>query len=228
MGRLKDLFDRGTGGNCHKWEHYFEIYERYCDRFVNTPCTYLEIGVQRGGSLAIMTEYLGPQARVIGVDVDPQCAALRQAGFEIHIGDQADRGFLETLAKETGPYDIILDDGGHTADQQLAAFMTLFPHLKDGGLYIVEDMHAHFWHAEYQESRWGINFFDFAKGLIEKLSLWHLDIRDFPRMATPRHARGEPMKIKNFATNEIFGIHFYDSLIVFEKRKMQEPYTLHR
>lgn len=226
MGRLRALFDQGTGGNCHKWEHYFEIYERYFDRFVGTECTYLEIGVQRGGSLTIMSEYLGPRARVIGVDIDPDCALLRQAGMEIHIGDQADTAFLESLAKQTAPYDIILDDGGHTADQQIASFLTLFPKLKNGGLYVVEDLHAHFFHADYQASRWGINFYDFAKGLIEKLALWHIDIRNFPRMQQPRAARGAPMLINNFATNEIFGIHFYDSVVVFEKRAIPEPISL--
>ncbi len=226
MGRLKALFDQGTGGNCHKWEHYFEIYERYFDRFVGTECTYLEIGVQRGGSLTLMSEYLGPRARVIGVDIDPDCALLRQAGMEIHIGDQADPVFLESLAKQTAPYDIVLDDGGHSADQQIASFLGLFPKLKNGGLYVVEDLHAHFFHADYQASRWGINFYDFAKSLIEKLALWHIDIRNFPRMQQPRAARGEPMKIRNFATNEIFGIHFYDSVVVFEKRAIPEPISL--
>jgi SAM-dependent methyltransferase len=226
MGALKDLFDRGTGGNCHKWEHYFEIYERYFGKFVGTTCTYLEIGVQRGGSLALMKEYLGPGAKIVGIDVDPACAPLRHAGFDIHIGDQANQAFMASVAKQTGPYDIILDDGGHTADQQISSFFSLFGHLNNGGIYVVEDLHAHFWHAAFQESRYGINFYDFAKGLADKLSLWHMDIRNFGRFQQPREARGEPMVIRNFAVNEIFGVHFYDSVVVIEKRAIPEPYTV--
>ena len=228
MGALKDLFDQGTGGNCHKWEHYFEIYERYLQPFVGTPCTYLEIGVQRGGSLKLMRDYLGPQARIIGVDVDPSCAVVRDEGFEIHIGDQANGAFLERLVRETGTYDIVVDDGGHTADQQITSFFMLFPRLKPGGIYIVEDLHAYFWDATYQASRYGINFSDLAKSLTDKLSLWHLNPLDFGRYQKPREERGAPKKIGNFATNEIFGIHFYDSMVVLEKRKIIEPYTLER
>jgi len=228
MGALKDLFDKGTGGNCHKWEHYIEIYERYLARFVGTRCTYLEIGVQRGGSLTLIRDYLGPEARIIGVDADPRCAVVRDAGFEIHIGDQADAKFLSRLAKDTAPYDIIVDDGGHVADQQITAFFGLFPHLKPGGLYIVEDLHAHFWSAPFQASRWGINFYDFAKGLVEKLSLWHLDRADFARYQKAREQRDVQQRVNNFATNQIFGIHFYDSVVVIEKRDIPEPYSVHR
>jgi hypothetical protein len=101
MGVLADLFDQGTGGNCHKWRHYFEIYERYFGQFVGKPCTYLEIGVQGGGSLSIMKRYFGPQARVIGLDMDPACAQLRQQGLEVHIGNQADTGFMNGFAART-------------------------------------------------------------------------------------------------------------------------------
>ena len=79
-----------------------------------------------------MQEYLGSQARLIGVDVDPECARLAEEGLEIYIGDQADADFMDFLARERGPFDIILDDGGHTADQQLVSFFSLFPALREG------------------------------------------------------------------------------------------------
>jgi 23S rRNA U2552 (ribose-2'-O)-methylase RlmE/FtsJ len=116
MATIEELFDTGTGGRCHKWRHYFEIYERYFHPFVKRQCTFLEIGVQKGGFLGIMQQYLGKQARLVGVDIDPSCAALSEEGWEIHIGDQADSDFTDYLARECGPFDIILDDGGHTAD----------------------------------------------------------------------------------------------------------------
>ena len=224
MDKLKALFDKGTGGNCNKWIHYFEIYERYLERFVGKDCTYLEIGVQRGGSLGIIQEFLGQQARVVGMDIDPECANLKDEGREVYIGSQSDVEFLSQVINKTGPYDIIVDDGGHTADQQLTSFFTLFPHLKYGGVYVVEDVHTTFWQG-YQDSRFGINFYDFAKSLVEKLSLWNLDQRHFERYSTPPEEREGAVIINNFAVNEIFGIHFYDSVIVFEKRKISEPYN---
>jgi hypothetical protein len=222
MATLEDLFDRGTGGKSHKWRHYFEIYERYMRSYVGKPCTYLELGVQRGGSLENMQEYLGPQARVIGADIDPACAALRNEGREVYIGDQSDPAFLGQLASQCGPFDIVVDDGGHVADQQIMSFLSLFPALKDGGVYLVEDLHTVFWHG-YQDSRFGLNFYDFAKGLTDKLSLYNIDHRFFARYHQPYAERQGVVSVNNFALNDIFCISFYDSIAVFEKRRRGEP-----
>ncbi|MBV8656459.1 MAG: class I SAM-dependent methyltransferase [Burkholderiales bacterium] len=192
------------------------------EKFVGKSCTYLEIGVQKGGSLRMMQEYLGKDARTIGVDIDPECAKLREVGREIYIGNQSDTGFLEKLKQDCGEFDIIVDDGGHTADQQITSFLSLFPALREGGIYLVEDMHAVFWLVG-QESRYGINFYDFARGLVEKLSLYNIDQRLVGRYHEPRAERSGIVYMNNFALNEIFAIHFYDSIIVFEKRRREEP-----
>jgi hypothetical protein len=224
MPTLEELFDRGTGGRCTKWRHYFEIYERYVAPFKGTACTYLEIGVAKGGSLDIFQEYLGDKARLVGLDVNPECLKEARERVEILIGDQGDPAFLAEAVVPKGPFDIIVDDGGHIPDQQLVSFFTLFPQLKDGGVYIVEDMHSTFWLGG-QASRIGINFYDFAKGLVEKLSAYHVDERLMERYAIPRDQRQSAVTFNNFAITDIFGIHFYDSMIVFEKRKRLEPLT---
>jgi len=223
MASLEEIFDKGTGGNCDKWRHYLEIYETHLAKFQGKKCTYLEIGVQNGGSLEVMREYLGDEARIVGADIDPACTRMRDKGFEIFIGDQADVGFVNQIKEQVGTFDIIIDDGGHVADQQIFSFLWLFPHLNDGGIYIVEDMHTYFWEAKFQASRIGINFYDYAKGLIEKMSLWHLDPRLHARYRQPYAEREGAVQINNFATNTIFGIHFYDSVVVIQKRLRREP-----
>jgi hypothetical protein len=220
MATLEELFDKGTGGRSRKWRHYLEIYQRYLHAFQGRRCTYLEIGVENGGSLQIMRDYLGKEARIVGLDVNPACAAL---GGEIHIGDQSDPAVLARLVDSCGPFDIVIDDGSHIADHQLVSFFNLFPALKEGGIYIVEDLHASFWAGPQQSSRYGINFYDFARGLVEKLSLYHLDPRSFERFHLPHDQRGGQIQTNNFAADQVFGIHFYDSVIVFEKRRRREP-----
>ena len=222
MLNLEELFDRGTGGRCSKWRHYFEIYERYVSKFRGTDCTYLEIGVSACGSLDIFQEYLGEGARIVGVDVNPECMKQAREGIEILIGDQANPAFMSEVVAPKGPFDIIIDDGGHIPDQQIVSFLSLFPQLKEGGVYLVEDMHTTFWLGG-QASRFGINFYDFARGLVEKLSLYHVDQRLLDRYQTPREQRTDAINFNNFAASDIFGIHFYDSMIVFEKRKRLEP-----
>jgi hypothetical protein len=221
MPTLEDLFDRGTGGRCSKWRHYFEIYERYFAKFKDTDCSYLEIGVSQGGSLDIFQEYLGPKAKILGIDVNPECLQWGRNGMEVMIGDQADAAFMGQVAAK-GPFDMIVDDGGHIPDQQLVSFFSLFPTLKDGGVYLVEDLHSSSWLGG-QGSRFGINFYDFARGLVEKLSAYHVDQRLLERYALQRDQRQGAVTFENFAITDIFGIHFYDSVIVFEKRKRLEP-----
>jgi hypothetical protein len=222
MPSLEELFDRGTDGRCSKWRHYFEIYERYLSRFKGTPCTYLEIGVSKGGSLEIFQEYLGEKARLVGVDINPECKQYERDQVEILIGDQSDGTFMGDVVAAKGPFDIIIDDGGHVSDQQLVSFLTLFPQLKEGGVYIVEDLHTTFW-LGFQNSRFGINFYDFARGLVEKLTLYHIDQRLFERYNTPMDQRTGSVNFDNFAVNEVHSIHFYDSVIVFEKKRRVEP-----
>ncbi len=103
MGELEALFDACTDGRCHKWRHYFEIYERYLAKYRGSPCVSLEIGVAKGGSLDIMARYLGEQARIIGVDISPTCKEFEKRGYEIYTGDQADGHFLHELASRVAP-----------------------------------------------------------------------------------------------------------------------------
>ena len=159
---LYELFLSRDDRDCHKWHHYFEVYERYLSPFrKKESCTILEIGVQKGGSLRLWKEYFGAKVRLYGIDVDPSCKQLQKEGFHVFIGDQTDAKFMTDLMKRIGPIDILIDDGGHTTDQQIMTFLMLFPLVKDGGVYIVEDVHSNFWPG-YNTSRFGINFYDFA------------------------------------------------------------------
>ena len=56
--------------------------------------------------------------------------------------DQSDREELQAYAGHIGgKFDIIIDDGSHASHHQQVSFATLFRHLADGGLYIIEDLH---------------------------------------------------------------------------------------
>jgi hypothetical protein len=60
---------------------------------------------------------------------------------QLHEGDQADAAFLQQViaATPTG-FDIVIDDGGHRMGQQLTSLRVLWPHVRPGGLYVVEDV----------------------------------------------------------------------------------------
>ena len=50
------------------------------------------------------------------------------------------KSLIQFIQQSGGDFDIILDDGGHKMDQQITSFRVLFPILKSGGVYIIEDL----------------------------------------------------------------------------------------
>ena len=50
-------------------------------------------------------------------------------------GDQTNRQHLEKVIELAGPFDFIIDDGGHMMGMQQISLGTLFSSLKEGGLY---------------------------------------------------------------------------------------------
>ena len=147
---LEAYFDAHTEGRgLFKWRHYFDIYHRHLQRFRGQPVHVLEIGVLGGGSLEMWRAYLGPDARLTGVDIDPECRALAPEGVEILIGDQADPEFWREYLATSPTIDVVIDDGGHHARQQAVTLESLLPHIRPGGVYICEDIHhpQHWFHA---------------------------------------------------------------------------------
>ena len=136
---------RGFVGSPHrtiKHTSYFEAYERHLSRFRGRPITLVEVGVLEGGSLFMWRDYLGPDARIVGVEMNPDAERWREDGFDVFIGDQADASFWARVFDEIGDIDVLIDDGGHANDHQIMTVACALPHVRDGGLILVEDTHA--------------------------------------------------------------------------------------
>jgi len=99
----------------------------------------LEIGVQTDRSIRMWEEFF-PNATIHGLDIDPACERLAGGRCKIFIGDQSDRVCLNQVVESAGGhFDIVIDDGSHRVEHQLASFDFLFPMLSDHGIYVVED-----------------------------------------------------------------------------------------
>lgn len=107
--------------------------------------TLLEIGVYDGASLRTWRDFL-PDARIIGLDIDPRCLALSAANTHVELCDQSDATQLMAIGMRHGPFDLVLDDGSHIWSHQILTFETLFPFLRPGGTYILEDIDTSFGH----------------------------------------------------------------------------------
>lgn len=200
---LWEYFSHNPGRLIDKWHHYFDIYHAHFRRYRGQPVSMLEIGVAHGGSLQMWKKYFGPRAKIYGLDINPDCKLLEESQIEIFIGDQSDRELLRQFVEKAGPFDIVLDDGGHTAAQQIATFEALFPAVTDTGIYVVEDLHTSYWKeygGGYQESG---SFIEYAKQFIDSINAWH---------------SREPGFAPDHLTRSLTGIHFYDSMLVLEKQ----------
>jgi len=216
---LFDIFSADT--NVHKWHHYFEIYEKHFDRFRSRPIRMLEIGVFRGGSLRMWKQYFHPDSIVVGVDIDKTCKDHERADENVfvRIGSQADPDFLAKVTEEFGPFDIILDDGSHKTHHQNVSFGALFrASLKDGGCYMVEDMHSNYWLKTIDSAE---TFIDLSKQMVDALHEPYLDCTE--ESFRPGHPDAvDKMNVSYLAAN-IFSIAFYDSIVVLDKKKRVIP-----
>lgn len=140
---LREYFDGVvTGPGIWKWLHYFEVYDRHLAKFRGGPVTVVEIGVFSGGSMPMWRKYFGDQCQIHGVDIQPDCKSYENEHTKIHIGDQADRGFWKRFREDVGGIDVLIDDGGHTPEQQMVTLEETLPFMKPGGVFICEDVHG--------------------------------------------------------------------------------------
>lgn len=126
---------------------YIDHYEKELTPFRNRKVKLLEIGVKDGESLKMWKEYLHSDSEVYGIELNPNpLSSFNEKGIKIMYGDQTDIHFLKTV-QEYGPFDIIIDDGGHTMFQMRTSFEYLFRYaLSDNGIYVIEDLGTSYWY----------------------------------------------------------------------------------
>lgn len=202
------LANRG-GRVLDKWVHYFPIYHRHLERYRRTPVRVLEIGVYRGGGLDLWRRYLGPQARLVGLDIDEAAVRAVDGKYPVVLADQEDPEVLRKLEREYGPFDVVIDDGGHTMGQQIASADTLFPLLNDGGTYIVEDTHTSYWSTFGGGLHDPGSFVEWTKHRVDDLH--------------SRHHVG--IDRRSVWATDLDGVHIYDSVVVLSKQRRFRPFN---
>ncbi len=215
-GKLEKLFYAHDGRIAHKWHHYLSIYDQHfhslCDRLDRAP-RILELGVSRGGSLQLWRKYFGPEARIVGVDIDAACKDRIDPGSFVVIGDQTDAAVLAAaIEKLGGGVDLVIDDASHLGRHQIASFEYLYPRLSVHGLYACEDIQCCYSYEHEGGYLHDGTFVEYAKGLIDRLHAWHLD--------------GElKTNFMDFA-RATYGIFFYVDLIIIEKQPIEMPFHI--
>ena len=146
---------------------YFKSYEHFFSQYRGKEITFIEIGVLGGGSLFMWREYFGPKARIIGIDLNPNAKKWEKEGFEIFIGSQSDQSFWAEVKEKVGSIDIVLDDGGHTYEQQIITVECLLGAMNDGGVIVVEDTHTSYMEGFGPKK---FSFINYVKNKIDQIN----------------------------------------------------------
>lgn len=209
---LRNIFYTHEGRLIHKWDHYFEIYEKYFSKYKGKKLNILEIGISHGGSLQLWKKYFGDQVSIYAIDINPECKQFEDENTKIFIGSQSDRDFLDEVISQLPELDIVIDDGGHTMLQQIVSFEMLYLKVREGGLYMVEDTHTSYWYKFHGGLKSPGTFIEYSKDLIDSLY--------------EDHVPNKNEIIINNITKHINAITFYDSVVVFEKLKRRNAFHI--
>ena len=178
-----------------KHSSYFPVYDYLFSPYIGKGITFVEIGILGGGSLFMWREFFGKNARIIGIDLNPEAKRWEKEGFEIYIGSQSDPKFWECFKTEVGNIDIVLDDGGHTFEQQITTVENILPNITDNGLIVVEDAHTSYMREFGGPSSY--SFVEYAKNIVDGINF------RFGEFSKKRHEKN------------VYSVTFLESFVVF-------------
>lgn len=204
MKTLVELFHENPYHNTTKFIHNLMIYDELFAKYRNIEVFVLEIGILEGGSLELWKTYFGQKAHIYGIDVDITKAHYLNNESQITMiqGSQGDREFLRSIKQIIPKIDILIDDGSHVSEHQIATFEELFSYIDENGIYACEDMH-NCWHPNNIQ----YNFAHYLKKLTDSILGSHESNSDI------LDTIGHSLTIKS--------INFSNNMIVIEKKNMK-------
>lgn len=145
---VETLHDIGLryGTDKATYHGYTAIYAELLDPLRNTEATIFELGwggyggmAGPGGESARMWVEAFPKGHVVILDDNPGRSEIPDR-CELVVGDQADERLLTDLAERYGGFDVIIDDASHIGRLSRQSWEILWPHVKPGGWYFIEDL----------------------------------------------------------------------------------------
>ena len=144
---LARYFGSDKAGPMHR---YTKHYQRFFEPMRNDRMVVIEIGIGgysrsgEGGASLRMWKYFFPKSQIVGLDLQDK-KFVEEERIRVFQGDQSDPKVLMGIVDEVGAPHIVIDDGSHRPPHVLATFDVLFPVLRDGGWYVIEDTQSSYW-----------------------------------------------------------------------------------
>jgi hypothetical protein len=151
-----------------RYHNYAVKYDKILSPFRDSFLNILEVGVAMGQSIKMWTDYF-PKAIIHGADINKESVICESYSGRVkfHLLDQRIEAQLKNL-EQFGQFDLIIDDGNHFWMEQILTFNTLFPYVKSGGIYIVEDTTTSYWDEYKNNSMSPVEYF---KTLVDEVHL---------------------------------------------------------
>jgi cephalosporin hydroxylase len=217
---LDQIHKEHDGNLCDKWQQYLWQYERLFASYRSKPITLLEIGVQNGGSLEVYSKCFTNAKHIIGIDINPSCLDIKYHDERIRllIGDATHENSISQIKKIAPNIDIVIDDGSHTSRDIINTFIKLFPLVNNGGLYIIEDLHASYW-SEYGGGLFNpYSSMSFFKQLTDVINYEHWGMSIKPSAAISEILQSHGLTFESKALWGINSIEFMNSLCAVHKQ----------
>lgn len=154
------LEELGKKHGTDKVEHgYLPIYDKLFSCMRTATMSMLEIGVWTGSSILMWRDYF-QNGTIVGLDINFDKCRIDLTQKEnknvfLYTCDQSKhRKLVECVCEMRKKYDIIIDDGSHDSSHQQISMITLWPWLKFGGTYVIEDLHVCFTSKKYKNLPW--------------------------------------------------------------------------
>ena len=190
FGAGLDLLAALCGTDKFGLHHYTPVYEALVRPLRRRAISLLELGVGGyrrglGGESLLMWAAYFPKGRIYGVDIEDK-TALSRGRIKVFQCSQTDRQKLGALCDEIGPFDLVIDDGSHVNPHQIESFRILWPYVKDGGWYVVEDVQTSYWPSygggAPGSPAYASSCMSFFKALADSVN--HCEFLDPPRIET--------------------------------------------
>ena len=214
MKSLNDIMEQfgSDKGNAKHGHNYCVNYEKWFEQLRNLPITLLELGIggedtQLGGASLLGWEEYFQNATIAGIDIYDK-HELHKGRVSVFQGSQDDENFLKnTVIANIGTPDIIIDDASHINKLTISSFKILFPLLKQGGLYIIEDLQCAY--------RWDFGGYIELKDMKLDTIMNYL----FSMLHDLNPVRfGDSNYVNNPDFKEVKSVHFYLDMVVIKKK----------
>jgi len=223
MKKLKDLYKKHYDKVSQKWSIYFDQYEEKFSDYKKLPIKLFEIGIENGGSLEIYSKYFSNAELILGCDINKSCEKLeyKESNIKTIIGDIKDNKIKNEIIRYS-KFDIIIDDGSHSSIDTVIAFCNYFEHLKDGGLFVVEDLHCSYW------EKWGggifypISSINFFKKLVDIINYEHWGIEKKKKWLLRDFALNYKIDFDKISLDQIHSVEFVNSLCFIKKKSLEK------